>query len=389
MNIRSRKVLIIGLIIAIAVGLYFFLRQPKAVSVVTQTAALGNIESIVTNTRAGAIKACRRAQMSPAVGGQIASLPVKVGDQVKQGQLLLAIWNEDLQAELALSKRQAQAENARSQQACVSAQIAKQEAARLRKLFKKGLSSTEATEHAEGNAKAQQAGCRAAQAIAKVSASRVDVVKANLRRSQLVAPFDGTIADINGELGEFVTPSPIGIPTPPAIDLIDMKCLYVTAPIDEVDAPRITIGMPVRISLDAFHDRPFVGKVRTIANYVQDREKQARTVDIDVDFDKPDTLPRMLPGYSADVEIITSQQTDSLRIPTEAIIDNQYVLVLDQDSQTLRRVNISLGLQNWKYTQIKTGLKAGDHVVTSLDRTGVIAGASAKQEQVTNNKTQP
>jgi len=389
MNMRNRKIIIISLLIAVVAGLYFFLRQPEAISVVTQTAALGKIESIVTNTRAGSIKACRRAQMSPAVGGQIAALPVKVGDQVKLGQLLLSIWNEDLQAELALARRQAQAENARSQQACVSAQIAKQEAARLRKLFIKGLSSTEATEHAEGNAKAQQAGCRAAQAIAKVSTSRVDVVLANLRRTQLTAPFNGTIADINGELGEFVTPSPIGIPTPPAIDLIDMQCLYVSAPIDEVDAPRIAIGMPVRISLDAFHDRPFIGKVKTIATYVQDREKQARTVDIDVDFDQQQTLPRMLPGYSADVEIISSQQANSLRIPTEAIIDNQYVLVFDPESQSLRRVDISLGLQNWKYTQIKKGLKAGDHVVTSLDRAGVIAGASAKQEQVTNDKIQP
>lgn len=386
---RHRKTLIAIVLIAVAIGTYFFLRQPKPVNVITQVAEVGSIESIVTNTRAGTIKACRRAQMSPAVGGQIAVLPVKVGDQVKQGQLLLSIWNEDLQAELALAGRQAQAENARSQQACVGAQVAKQEAARLRKLFKQGLSSAEATERAEGDAKAQQAGCRAAQAIAKVSASRVDVVQANLRRSQLIAPFDGTIADINGELGEFVTPSPIGIPTPPAIDLIDMQCLYVTAPIDEVDAPRIEIGMPVRISLDAFHDRPFKGKVKTIANYVQDREKQARTVDIDVDFEQQDELPRMLPGYSADVEIITSKQINSLRIPTEAIIDNQYVLVFEQDTQSLRQVDIRLGLQNWKYTQIKEGLKSGDHVVTSLDRTGVIAGASAKLEQVTNDKPQP
>lgn len=389
MSIRQHKLIIAMAITAIAIAAFYFLRQPKPVGVITQVAEQGSIEAIVTNTRAGTVKACRRAQMSPAVGGQISVLPVKVGDAVKQGQLLLSIWNDDIQAQLVLARRQAEAEAARSQQACVSAQVAQQEAARSRKLFKQGLASTESTERAEGNAKAQQAGCRAALATAKVSVAQVDVVQANLRRTQLVAPFDGTIADINGELGEFVTPSPIGIPTPPAIDLIDMQCLYVTAPIDEVDAPHIRIGMPVRISLDAFHGRTFKGKVKTVANYVQDREKQARTVDIDVDFDAHEKPPHLLPGYSADVEIITSQQTSSLRIPTEAIIDNHYVLVFDQDSHVLKKVEIGMGLQNWKYTQVKSGLKAGDRVVTSLDRSGVVAGAVAKLESVTNDKSKP
>jgi len=223
MPMRRHKLIIVAVAIVIVIVASLYLRQAKPVSVIVQTAEKGSIEAIITNTRAGTVKACRRAQMSPAVGGQISALPVKVGDTVKQGQLLLSMWNEDLQAQRLLAKRQAEAEAARSQQACVSAQVAQQEAARSRKLFKQGLASTEATERAEGNAKAQQAGCRAAQAIAKVSVAQIDVVKANLRRTQLVAPFNGIIADINGELGEFVTPSPIGIPTPPAIDLIDMQ----------------------------------------------------------------------------------------------------------------------------------------------------------------------
>ena len=61
----------------------------------------------------------------------------------------------------------------------------------------------------------------------------------------------GTIAKIVGEVGEYSTPSPPGVPTPPAIDLIDDSCLYVKAPMDEVDAPKISAGQSVRISLDA------------------------------------------------------------------------------------------------------------------------------------------
>ena len=71
------------------------------------------------------------------------------------------------------------------------------------------------------------------------------------------APFAGTVAKIVGEVGEYSTPSPPGVPTPPAIDLIDDTCLYVRAPMDEVDAPQDHAGQPVRISFDALPKQSF------------------------------------------------------------------------------------------------------------------------------------
>ncbi|MBW2119469.1 MAG: efflux RND transporter periplasmic adaptor subunit [Deltaproteobacteria bacterium] len=103
-------------------------------------------------------------------------------------------------------------------------------------------------------------------------------------RKRLLAPFDGLIAEITGELFEYVTPSPVGVPTPPAVDIVDNACFYVTAPIDKVDAGDIRVGMTARITMDAFADRSFKGKVRRIADYVLDLEKQARTVDVEVVF---------------------------------------------------------------------------------------------------------
>jgi hypothetical protein len=76
----------------------------------------------------------------------------------------------------------------------------------------------------------------------------------------LYAPFDGTVAKIVGEVGEYSTPSPPGVQTPPAIDLIDDSCLYIKAPMDEVDAPKISAGQPVRISLDALPKQSFAGQ---------------------------------------------------------------------------------------------------------------------------------
>ena len=76
--------------------------------------------------------------------------------------------------------------------------------------------------------------------------------------SVLRAPFDGIVAEFNGKGGEYLTPSPPGIQTLPAVDLIDDSCIYVNAPIDEVDAVRLKLGMSARITLDAgsVGDRP-------------------------------------------------------------------------------------------------------------------------------------
>ena len=105
--------------------------------------------------------------------------------------------------------------------------------------------------------------------------ARVEVARVARGRTVLIAPFDGTVAKIVGEVGEYSTPSPPGVPTPPAIDLIDDTCLYVEAPMDEVDAPKIRPGQPVRISLDALPKQSFPGKVKRVAPYVSAVEKQA------------------------------------------------------------------------------------------------------------------
>lgn len=380
MSRPKRIVLIATVVIVIIVVLVILLKRPKPVAILVASVEAGSVERTVTNTRAGTLKACRRARLSPSMGGQISNLPVREGDHVKAGQILFEIWNNDLLAQMELAKSELLTSRARAQEACVQADVAQREANRLTKLRKKGLASDESVDQSVGQAKAKSAGCDAATSTIKVSESRVAVAQAALDRTQLTAPFDGDIAEVNGELGEYVTPSPVGIPTPPAIDLIDTSCLYVAAPIDEVDAPEIKAGMTARISLDAFGKEYFKGKVRRVAPYVLDVEKQARTVDIEVEFLSEKDNANMLPGYTADVEIIIDTHTAALRIPTEALLENNRVYLYDAESQTINEVAITVGLSNWQFTEVKSGLTEGQQVVTSIDREGVADGVSVKLE---------
>ena len=386
MQKRHRIILISTISVVIVVSLFSWIKRPKPIAVIITSVEQGDVQRTVTNTRAGTLKACRRAGLSPSIGGQIARLPVKEGDKVKKGQVLLEMWNDDLNAQISLSKSEILASESRIKEACVIAKVAKSEADRLTALRKKGLTSDDAAERAVGEAKARQAACQAAKSSAEVSRARLAVALAALERTQLKAPFDGTVAEITGELGEFVTPSPIGVPTPPAVDIIDTSCLYVLAPIDEVDAPEIKAGMPARISLDAYSKKFFNGEVRRIAPYVLDREKQARTVDIEVNFIIENDNINMLPGYSADVEIILDVHANVIRIPTEALLEGQKVFIYDKDNKTIYEKEVTTGLSNWKYTEVLKGLEPGERIVTSIDRDGVIDGAAVKIEATENSK---
>lgn len=386
MQKRHRIILISTISIIIIILLFSWIKRPKPVDVIITTVEIGDVQRTVTNTRAGTLKACRRAGLSPSIGGQIAHLAVKEGDAVKKGQVLLELWNDDLNAQVSLTRSEIRASESRVKEACIIADVAKHEASRLTALSKKGLTSDDASERAVGDAKARQAACQASKSSAEVSRARLTVALAALERTQLKAPFDGTVAEITGELGEFVTPSPIGVPTPPAVDIIDTSCLYVLAPIDEVDAPEIKADMPARISFDAYNKKFFNGKVRRISPYVLDREKQARTVDIEVNFIQDDNKISMLPGYSADVEIILDSHANVIRIPTEALLEGQKVFIYDKDNKTIYEKEVTTGLSNWKYTEVLKGLKQGEQVVTSIDRDGVVDGAAVKIEAAENSK---
>ncbi len=386
MSSRKRIALIVTVSIVIVISLVVWLKRPKPVAVLLTRVEVGAVERTVTNTRAGTLKACRRARLSPSIGGQISNLPVREGDRVKAGQILFEIWNVDLTAQLQLAKSELQASQARAKEACVQADVAKREANRLTQLRKKDLTSVESVDQLVGQAKAKRAGCEAAKATIKVNESRVAVAQAVLDRTRLTAPFDGAIAEVNGELGEYVTPSPVGIPTPPAIDLIDNSCIYVTAPIDEVDAPEIKAGMTARISLDAFGKKYFKGEVRRVAPYVLDVEKQARTVDVEVEFLSEKNNVNMLPGYTADVEVILDAHNNALRIPTEALLEGNHVYLYDPDSETISEVAVTIGLSNWQFTEIKSGLEKDQQIVTSIDREGVSDGARVKLEKEDKKK---
>jgi HlyD family secretion protein len=370
-----RRLAIAAILLAVIATLLWWATRPKPIPVVLKEVATGSVESTVSNTRAGTVDACQRTKLSTIQGGRIEFLGVKEGDRVKQGQLLMKLWNDDQQAQAALAQTQIALAEKRVTEACVVAANAEREAERQAKLRAQGFVSVGKEEAARTDAEARRAACATAKADVASAQAKFKATRVEQGRTALYAPFDGIVAKIVGELGEYSTPSPPGVPTPPAIDLIDDTCLYVTAPMDEVDAPKIKPGQPVRISLDALPKQALPGKVRRVAPYVSAVEKQARTVDIEVDFEAPESAGKLLVGYSADVEILLAVRENVLRIPTAALLEGNRVLVYNPETERLDERTVKTGLANWEYTEIADGLRAGDRIVTSLEKEGVKAGA--------------
>jgi HlyD family secretion protein len=355
--------------------------RPKEIEVTVAQVTRGKVEKIVANTRAGTLKACRKANLSPGIGGQISILTVEEGDKVAEGQLLVELWNNDLKSEAALVEKEIKAAEANAAASLLQAEIAFREAERMKKLVKDNAISDQDADKAETEAKVRHAAYEAAATGIAASRARLAMINARLERTMLVAPFDGIIAKINGELNEYVTPSPPGIATPPTVVLLDVSCFYVIAPIDEVDAPAVKIDMEARVIMDAFGEKHFPGRVRRIDPYVLDLEKQARTVDVEIEFESEDNGETFLAGYSADVEIIIEVKEDVLRIPTQSLLDNNRVYVYQPQSKTLQEKTVKTGLSNWDNTQVVDGLQEGDFVVISTDRPGLEDGVRIKSTE--------
>jgi HlyD family secretion protein len=376
-HLAMKRILVLILAAALLLGAIWYTRREEPLPVTLHTVERGVVERTVANTRAGTIKACRRSALSMPGGGRVEVLHVKEGQEVAAGELLLELWNEDRRAMTAQAESQLAAASHRREQLCVEADNAAREARRLATLQQRKLVSEELAQAADTRARSAAFACRAAGDEQQTAAASLQMNRALLAETQLRAPFAGIVAEINGEVGEFVTPSPPGIPMPPAVDLIDYSCLYVTAPIDEVDAGRLKAGLPARISLDAFRGEHFAGRLDRIAPYVMEIEKQARTVDVDVLFTNAADRERLLVGYSADIDLVLEAHADAIRIPSEALMDNDTVYRFDPASSRLERVAVQTGIRNWNFTEITAGLAPGDRVVTSLDQQGLAEGVLA------------
>jgi HlyD family secretion protein len=374
----GKRFAVVAAVVAVIVLLRLTVFRPKPVPVTLQRVARGTVEETVSNSKAGTVMARRRARIAPQIGGQIEFIGPRDGASVKAGEILLRINDRDLRANLALARGEVQTADASAREAGYTAGQAERDLTRNESLRGEKIISEEILERLRSQRDSADARCEAAKASVERARAAVQVAQANLEKTVLRAPFAGIVADLKAEVGEWASPSPAAMMIPPIYDIIDPTSIYVEAPLDEVDAGRVAPGLPARITLDPFPGKSFDGRVARVAPFVQDVEQQNRTLGIEVEFDDAAFSRTLLPGTSADVEVILRKKDDVLRIPAFAILEGGRVLRLEQGK--LSGAQVQVGLRNWEYAEVLEGLKEGDAIVVSLDRAEVKEGARAVEQ---------
>lgn len=348
---------------------------PEPIEVRVEPAERGLVQATLTNSKAGTVEARRRSRIAAEIGGRVVEILHREGAQVKAGEVLVRLAEESLRAKLEQAREGVPVAEARLEDACLRRDRARRELDRTRRLAEQNVISEDRLDALQYSFDSARVACESARAELGAARASLRAAQSELEKTTIVAPFDGIIAEVNVEVGEWVTPSPPLLTSPPVIDLIDPTSIYISAPMDEVDAGAVRPGLPVEVTVDSRPGETFAGRVARVAPYVLDTEAQNRTLEIEVALDDPAVSRTLLPGTSADAEVVLEAREDVLRVPTSALLRSEKVLVLE-DGRLVERV-IELGLRNWQYAEVRSGLEPGEPVVVALDEKEIVAGARA------------
>jgi HlyD family secretion protein len=353
---------------------------PEHVAVKAVAVERGRVESTITNTKAGTVRARRRAQLSSQIGGRVVEIVAREGDRVERGAPLLELDGATQRAQLRLAQESLRAVEAARRESCIQRDRARRDLERKRELAAQKIVSADLLDQLESGFEAADAACKRFGAEVGKARAQIDATQVELEKLVIRAPFDGVIAEVTVEVGEWITPSPPLLTAPPVVDIIDPSSLYVSAPMDEVDSAAIRAGQAVKVTVDSHPDADLRGSVLRVAPYVLDLEAQNRTVEIEVEFVDEALATTLLPGTSADVEVVLEARDPVLRLPTSALLEGNRVLLASDT--TLEERPVELGLRNWDWAEVTEGVQEGQRVVISLDRVEVKAGARVEVEVV-------
>ena len=353
------------LLLALLARATLFRDRPVAVEVAS--AEIGAVEDVVANSEAGSVKARSRARLGVQSAGRVAEIPHREGSTVRSGDLLLRLEPTTERTRIQAAYRNREVQRAALATARSAAGLTHRTLERISSLRTQGLASEAQLDDAKAQSSAAESEVRAAEARLRSADTAIRLAQDELTHAEIRAPFDGTISHRLIEIGEEVSPGQT------LLELVSLSRLYVSAPIDERDAGRLELGLPARVTVDTYAGVTWASRLTRISPVIDASKEQNRIQEVEVDLPPDSTGPQPRPGMTADVEVILERRERVLRVPTLAVIDGTRVLLFQNGRAVSRQVGV--GLRNWEWSEIRSGLAEGDRVITSLDRAGVREGA--------------
>ena len=367
MRLRVRWWMVVAALAVVLVLLQLTVFRPQPIAVEVVRAARGLVEDAVTNSQAGTVKARLRARVGAERAGRVAIISRREGARVRRGETLIQLDTSTARTQLEVAQRDLQAVTAGADVARAAATLARQQHERIQRLFRDQLVSQGEMDQSKSRLESAEAELQGAEAREQRARSSVRLGQDELDHLRVLAPFDGVVGERMVEVGESV------IPGQPVLEIVSLDRLYVSAPLDEMDIGRVREGLPARVTLDPYRGRVWQGTVTRVSPVVNDSREQNRTLEVEVEMTPDPSAPTPKPGTSADVEIVLDRRDDVLRVPTNAVIEGRRVLVAEKGQAVQREV--TTGLRNWDWTEVRGGLAEGAWVITSLEKQGVKGGA--------------
>src|SRR6266849_5603029 len=328
----------------------------------------GRRDLVAAVTASGKIQPKKKVDVSADITGRITRIAVREGDLVKQGQFLIQIDPTIYEANL----QQASATMASAQAAVVQAKANQDQSERALRRTKElhtqspNLISQEQLEQAQTAYDVAEANLNAAQHQVDQARAAVQSARDNLRKTTLIAPMTGRVTRLAVEEGEVAVPSTFSKDIGLLLTVSDLSVIQAKVKVDETDVVRVHLSDSVEVSIDAFPDTVFIGRVTKVSNSsVRDATSTAtgqndRAVDYEVEItlDKPPSDIR--PDLSATARTATDARpadTATARKKKET----EGVFVVKDGIASFQPVKV--GIAGDEYFEVTAGLKAGETIV--------------------------
>ena len=350
-------------------------------SYLAETVTRGDIENAITAV--GTLSALRSINVGAQVSGQLKSVKVEVGDQVKQGELIAEIDPSPFEKKVEISS--AQLDNLKAQLLSKQAQLTlkKANAARQRSLLATRGVSQSTVDQADADLAMADADVKALGAQIRQQEAQLASDKVDLGYTKIYSPMEGTVVDQAAKEGETLNAVKSA---PTIVTVADLKVMTVEAQVSEADIGRLKPGMPVYFTLLGQPEKRFTGTLRQIKPTPATENNVVLYYAL---FDVPNPTGELMINMSTQVYFILDEAKDVLIVPSSALNykregpQNQrgkpqisVKVVSDNGSITERQVQI--GVRNRVQTEIKSGLEEGDKVVVTSASSGAEAAAGQR-----------
>lgn len=362
--------------IAVAAWLLSGNKKDEQVSFVTEEVAPANIQNSITAT--GSVEPVDTVAVGTQVSGIIDKIYVDFNSTVKKGQVLAVLDTKNLTSTLNSAKANLQSAQANLQSANAALGYQRANYNRYKALYQKGLISANDFESARLSYRQAEEQVAMIKESVVAAQESVRTAQTNLGYATIVSPIDGTI--INKYVAEgqtvaasFSTPELFGVAR-------DLKKMQVLADVDEADIGDVRPGESATFTVDAYPDDTFQGTVQQVR---LGGSTSNNVVTYKVVISTSNANLKLKPGMTANVTIYTQQRSGVLSVPTKALrftpaketvgkmkikdISNAKNKVWTIEGNNIVAHQVNIGMSDGTHTQIVSGVKQGQKVITGVD----------------------